>query len=178
MADYHPAFISEPAMSTWTKMHEAELDNGVPPSSFSRIVLKRKRYYLDIAKKKFGGENGQVDIVSYQHHNEVYILSTYDRLRMKLLRDDQDFYLAFKETMRVMREHFNEHRRRGHIPKFKTFSISVLQNLFLLLTGYLLFLLMQVFIMNPLVVLAGLYTEYKIYGWTDKKIRNHRININ
>lgn len=60
---------------------------NIPPSTVFRIVLERKKGYLSKSQLKPNIDNG-IDTVSYQRQNEVYKLTNYDRLRMKLLRDD------------------------------------------------------------------------------------------
>lgn len=60
---------------------------NIPSSTGSRIVLLRKKNYLAKAKIKSKIENG-IDVVTFHHKNEVYKLSNYDRLRMKLLKND------------------------------------------------------------------------------------------
>ena len=95
---------------------------------------------------------------------------------MKLLRDDQYFYLAYKETMKEMGDHYRKHKGRGHFPKLLSIAINFAQWVTLLIACYLLFMLLQIFIMNPIVFLGSLYTEYKLYLTLEKKIKNYRIH--
>lgn len=151
------------------------IKENIPPSTGFKIVMRRKQGYLKIANLKSKIENG-VDTVSYQHQNEMYKLNKYDRLRMKLLLDDQDFYLAFKETMSDIRKHCQKFKGRGHFPKLLTIAITFGQWIIMALGAYFLFMIIQMTIFNPLVQIVALYAEYKLYLLMDKKIKNYRVS--
>ena len=124
-----------------------------PQSTPYKMVLWRRPDFSELIKQQgYLMNSGQ---------NEVYKVRNYDRLRMKLLRDDQDFYISYKETMKNFCKFYRKNKGKGYYPFFKKIGVTLTKYIGYVLGLYIFWIICLLLIFNPMIIIICSYLAYK-----------------
>ena len=81
-----------------------------------------------------------------------YELDPYDKVRMKLIFEDQKLYKRYQETIREIEENATKHPKKISMPCYYQCPIIVFEGLILLVLLYIFFLIIQLALFNLVII--------------------------
>lgn len=133
--------------------HDIQDDILKPASTRSKIVVNLKEYKDKNGKRRPFTKDDEI----------IYEMDPYDKVRMRLLRDDEELYKAYLKTTDQLSSDPRLQPKKIEVPCYFKWPIVLLECIFILVLLYVFFLIIQLALFN-LVILGIIFVfMQKIY---------------
>lgn len=126
--------------------HDIQDDILKPASTRSKIVVNLKEYKDEKGKKRPFNKEDEI----------IYEMDPYDKVRMRLLRDNEELYKAYLKTVEQLRTEPRLQPKKIEIPCYYKYPIIIIEWILLLVLVYVFFLIIQLALFN-LVILGIIF---------------------